>query len=138
PGPPAQAVLVEIPTAITPAATSGATTRIPRISPLLDDVPKALIAERMARSCLMGSQSPLWLGLTHEITSNRWYRLQSALERVLARYEELGELAGGAPSDSQHHRTPITTNSPRPVGRRPPPPSVSTANSVGGVDLCNH
>ena len=58
----------------------------------------------------MGSQSPLWPGLTHEITSNRWYRLQSAVERVLARYDELGELAGGAPSDSQAHRTPITSN----------------------------
>src|SRR6476646_10681979 len=38
PGPPAQAVLVEIPTAITPAATSGATKRVLRIPPLLDEV----------------------------------------------------------------------------------------------------
>src|SRR6185503_252143 len=38
PGPPAQAVFVEIATAITPAATSGATKRVPRMPPLLDVV----------------------------------------------------------------------------------------------------
>ena len=54
----------EIPTAITPAATSGATKRVLRIPPLLDEV-KFVIPERMARSWLM--ESPFWLHANHEI-----------------------------------------------------------------------
>src|SRR6185369_8210322 len=48
PGSPAQAVLVETPTAITAAATSGATKRVLRIPRLLDEVPKIVIPERMS------------------------------------------------------------------------------------------
>jgi hypothetical protein len=51
PGPPAQAVLVEIPTAITLAITSGASKRVPGIAPLLDEVLRVVISQRMAFRC---------------------------------------------------------------------------------------
>ena len=53
PGPPAQAVPVEIPTATTPATISGATKRILGIPSLLDEVLK-IVPGRTARELSKG------------------------------------------------------------------------------------